>query len=128
MLRALAAFPIVPAAESSKNVCIISLALKTRRLRLYREDHFGRKFSSMFAMAASHRGRKNIFFRKFDQMFGKITEEYTGMVTFLVRNIPVMLRIWAIAIGGTADRPELLPARSNTFLFKYDPYCLSSRQ
>ncbi len=46
-------------------------------------------------------GDKNIFFRKFDQIFGKITEKYTGMVTFLVGNIPVMLCVWAIAIGVT---------------------------
>ena len=46
-------------------------------------------------------GEKNIFFRKFDEVFGKITEQYTRLVTFLVGNIPVMLLIWAVAIGLT---------------------------
>jgi hydrophobe/amphiphile efflux-1 (HAE1) family protein len=46
-------------------------------------------------------GEKNIFFRKFDEVFGKITEHYTRLVTFLVGNIPVMLLIWAIALGLT---------------------------
>ncbi len=46
-------------------------------------------------------GEKNVFFRKFDDIFDKITEKYTHIVTFLVGNIPVMLCIWAIAIGLT---------------------------
>jgi hydrophobe/amphiphile efflux-1 (HAE1) family protein len=46
-------------------------------------------------------GEKNVFFRKFDQVFDKITEGYTSIVTFLVHNVPLMVLVWIAAIGLT---------------------------
>lgn len=46
-------------------------------------------------------GEKNVFFRGFDAVFGHITREYTKIVTYLVRHVPVMLLVWAAALGVT---------------------------
>jgi hydrophobe/amphiphile efflux-1 (HAE1) family protein len=48
-----------------------------------------------------HEGEKNAFFRGFDAVFDKITERYTSIVSFLVRNVPLMLLIWAAALALT---------------------------
>ena len=48
-----------------------------------------------------HAGEKNIFFRGFDKVFGHITREYTKIVTYLVHHVPVMLLVWAAAMGVT---------------------------
>jgi len=46
-------------------------------------------------------GEKNAFFRGFENVFGKITTVYTKIVSFLVRNVPLMLAAWAAAMGLT---------------------------
>ncbi|MBI5249699.1 MAG: multidrug efflux RND transporter permease subunit [Desulfomonile tiedjei] len=48
-----------------------------------------------------HKGEKNAFYRAFDAVFDKITGRYTAIVSFLVRNVPIMVLIWATAIGLT---------------------------
>lgn len=46
-------------------------------------------------------GKKNAFYRAFDVVFDKITARYTSIVAFLVHNIPVLVLIWAAALGLT---------------------------
>lgn len=46
-------------------------------------------------------GQKNLFFRKFDELFDRITERYTQIVAFLVRHIPLVVLMWAAALGLT---------------------------
>jgi hydrophobic/amphiphilic exporter-1 (mainly G- bacteria), HAE1 family len=48
-----------------------------------------------------HTGEKNVFYRKFDEGFGKISQGYTWIVTYLVNHVPLMVLIWAVAIGLT---------------------------
>lgn len=47
------------------------------------------------------KGEKNAFFRGFNNVFEKITHVYTDIVTFLVRNVALMLVLWAVAMGLT---------------------------
>ncbi len=46
-------------------------------------------------------GEKNAFYRWFDVVFDKITGRYTAIVSFLVHNVPIMVLVWAVAIGLT---------------------------
>ncbi len=46
-------------------------------------------------------GEKNVFFRGFNTVFDEITRLYKNAVAFLVRNIPIMLALWAAAMGIT---------------------------
>ncbi|AFM23067.1 efflux RND transporter permease subunit [Desulfomonile tiedjei] len=48
-----------------------------------------------------HTGEKNIFFRKFDEVFEKVTHRYTSIVSYLVRHVPLMIVVWACALGLT---------------------------
>lgn len=48
-----------------------------------------------------HEGLKNIFFRTFDAAFDRVTEKYAAIVAFLVRHVPLMLLVWALALGLT---------------------------
>jgi HAE1 family hydrophobic/amphiphilic exporter-1 len=48
-----------------------------------------------------HKEQKNAFFRGFDAVFDRITERYTAIVSFLVHHVPLMVLIWAVAIGLT---------------------------
>ncbi len=55
-------------------------------------------------------GEKNAFYRWFDVVFDKITGRYTAIVSFLVHNVPVMVLIWAVAIGLTYYAFTKVPA------------------
>jgi hydrophobic/amphiphilic exporter-1 (mainly G- bacteria), HAE1 family len=46
-------------------------------------------------------GEKNAFFRGFNVVFDKITHAYAGIVTLLVRRVPLMLALWVAAMGLT---------------------------
>jgi len=48
-----------------------------------------------------HQGEKNAFYQQFDVIFDRITKGYTAIVSYLVRNVPLMLLIWGAAIGLT---------------------------
>ncbi|MFH1113312.1 MAG: multidrug efflux RND transporter permease subunit [Pseudomonadota bacterium] len=45
--------------------------------------------------------RKNVFFQQFDKVFDFITRVYTSIVDYLVRHVPLMVVIWAVAMGMT---------------------------
>ncbi|MGB6064813.1 MAG: multidrug efflux RND transporter permease subunit [Desulfomonilaceae bacterium] len=45
--------------------------------------------------------KKAAFFAGFDAVFDKIASAYTRVVTFLVRHVPLMLVLWAVAMGLT---------------------------
>ncbi len=45
--------------------------------------------------------KKNIFFRKFNDLFNKVTAGYTRIVEFMVANSTMMLIMWAAAMGLT---------------------------
>jgi HAE1 family hydrophobic/amphiphilic exporter-1 len=45
-----------------------------------------------------HSGEKNMFYRKFDAVFDRITAGYTAVVTFLVRHVSMMVLLWAAAL------------------------------
>ncbi len=45
-----------------------------------------------------HKGEKNIFFRKFEAGFDRLTHGYTAIVTFLVNHVPLMVVMWAAAL------------------------------
>lgn len=47
------------------------------------------------------KGQKNLFFRKFDAVFDEITKGYTQIVALLVRHVPLMVLLWAAALGLT---------------------------
>lgn len=57
-----------------------------------------------------HTGEKNIFFRKFDEIFEKITDRYTTIVSYLVRHVPLMIVVWACALGLTYLAFSRLPS------------------
>jgi HAE1 family hydrophobic/amphiphilic exporter-1 len=46
-------------------------------------------------------GPKNVFFRGFDTIFARITDYYTAIIFYLVRHVPLMLTVWAAALGIT---------------------------
>jgi HAE1 family hydrophobic/amphiphilic exporter-1 len=48
-----------------------------------------------------HEAQKNLFFRKFDSLFEKVTGGYTAVVGFLVRHVPLMVVVWAATVGLT---------------------------
>jgi HAE1 family hydrophobic/amphiphilic exporter-1 len=48
-----------------------------------------------------HKGEKNIFFRKFDEVFDKVTNHYTSIISYLVRHVSLVIVIWACALGLT---------------------------
>jgi len=48
-----------------------------------------------------HEGEKNAFYRWFDEVFDRITQDYTAIVSFMVKNVPLMVVIWAAAMGLT---------------------------
>lgn len=48
-----------------------------------------------------HKGEKHAFFRAFDSVFAKITDRYTTAISYLVRHVPLMLIVWAVALGIT---------------------------
>ena len=48
-----------------------------------------------------HEGEKNLFYRKFDEVFDRITHRYTSIVSFMVRHVSLIVLIWAAAIGVT---------------------------
>ncbi len=57
-----------------------------------------------------HTGEKNIFFRKFDEVFEKVTDRYTTIVSYLVRHVPLMIVVWACALGLTYLAFSRLPS------------------
>ncbi|MFH0960705.1 MAG: efflux RND transporter permease subunit, partial [Pseudomonadota bacterium] len=44
---------------------------------------------------------KNFFFRKFENLFQRLTTFYTNIVTFMVGHIPVMIACWIAAVALT---------------------------
>ncbi len=48
-----------------------------------------------------HHGQKNFFFRGFDAVFDRVTVYYTVVISALVRRVPLMLLVWAVALGIT---------------------------
>ncbi|MDQ7782035.1 MAG: multidrug efflux RND transporter permease subunit [Desulfomonilaceae bacterium] len=54
--------------------------------------------------------RKNVFFRRFDTVFDMITRGYTRVVEYLVRHVPLMLLIWAVAMAATYYGFSKLPS------------------
>jgi hydrophobe/amphiphile efflux-1 (HAE1) family protein len=48
-----------------------------------------------------HKGEKNIFFKKFEQGFDRLTHGYTAIVSFLVNHVPLMVVMWTAAIALT---------------------------
>ncbi|MBI4964960.1 MAG: multidrug efflux RND transporter permease subunit [Desulfomonile tiedjei] len=57
-----------------------------------------------------HHGEKNAFYRGFDKVFDRITHGYTEVVSFLVKNVPLMVVIWLAAIGLTYYAFTQVPA------------------
>lgn len=53
--------------------------------------------------------RKNIFFKAFEAGFDKIMIVYTSILSFLVRHVPVMIVLWAIAMGITYYAFTIVP-------------------
>lgn len=45
-----------------------------------------------------HKEEKNIFFKKFEAGFDKLTDGYTAIVSFLVNHVPLMVVMWTAAI------------------------------
>ncbi len=43
-------------------------------------------------------GEKNIFFRGFDRVFGRITKGYTGLVTFSVRRVMMVMIVFVVFV------------------------------
>ncbi len=53
--------------------------------------------------------RKNVFSRGFEAGFDKIMIVYANVVSFLVRHVPVMIVLWAIAMGITYYAFTIVP-------------------
>ncbi|MFM2092533.1 MAG: hypothetical protein RLZZ127_3022, partial [Planctomycetota bacterium] len=54
-------------------------------------------------------GRKPLFFRLFDKVFGRITDGYAGVVGFLLRHAVVGILVFAALIGGTWKLFQTVP-------------------